>query len=274
MTAAAALAIDQVGVAYRTRRGQLRALADCSAQIAAGELHVIVGPSGCGKTTLLGAIAGFQPVAAGEIWLDGKLLCAAGRPARPGADRLVVFQHSTLFPWRTVLANVSYGPLVQGRCPRVQARQLALERLRLAGLADVANRYPAELSSGAQRRVEIVRALVNDPKVLLLDEPFRGMDAITRGIMHQALLELYDRAATTVVFITHDIEEAVFLGSHVSVMSARPGSVKATVTIDLPRPRDIAVRASARYGELVAQILEQVRTEAARAFATGDRDVA
>lgn len=274
MTGPAALGIDRVSMSYQTRRGRLSALAGCSAEIAAGELHVIVGPSGCGKTTLLGAIAGFHGIAAGEIRLDGKVLCAPGKPAEPGADRVVVFQHSTLFPWRTVLANVTYGPVVQGRCSRAEARQLARERLRLAGLSDLEDRYPAELSSGAQRRVEIVRALVNDPKVLLLDEPFRGMDAITRGIMHEALLELYERAGTTIVFITHDIEEAVFLGSHVSVMSARPGAVRATVTIDLPRPRDIAVRASARYGELVAEILDEVRGEATRAFAAGDREVA
>jgi NitT/TauT family transport system ATP-binding protein len=173
-----------------------------------------------------------------------------------------------------VLANVTYGPLVQGRCSRAQARALAAERLRQAGLAGLAERYPAELSSGMQRRVEIVRALINDPKVLLLDEPFRGMDAITRGIMHEALLALFDRAGTTVVFITHDIEEAVFLGSHVSVMSARPGAVKATVEIGLPRPRDISVRSSARYGELVAEVLGHVRGEASRAFQAGDREVA
>jgi NitT/TauT family transport system ATP-binding protein len=275
MTVAAALSVVRVSMAYPTRRGQVQALRDCSAEIAAGDLHVVVGPSGCGKTTLLGAIAGFHGIAAGEIRVDGRLLCGPGAPqAAPGADRVVVFQHSTLFPWRTVLANVTYGPLVQGRCSRADARELARERLRLAGLAGLEERYPAELSSGTQRRVEIVRALVNDPSVLLLDEPFRGMDAITQGIMHEALLELYDRAGTTVVFITHDIEEAVFLGSHVSVMSARPGAVKATVEIDLPRPRDITVRSSARYGELVAEVLGQVRGEATRAFEIGDREAA
>jgi NitT/TauT family transport system ATP-binding protein len=275
MTAAAALSVAGVSMAYDGRRGQVQALKDCCVDIAAGELHVLVGPSGCGKTTLLGAVAGFHAIAGGEIRLDGRLLCGPGVPqAAPGADRLVVFQHSTLFPWRTVLANVTYGPQVQGRCTRRQARELARERLSQAGLAGLEERYPAELSSGTQRRVEIVRALINDPKVLLLDEPFRGMDAITRGIMHEALLELYDRAGTTVLFITHDIEEAVFLGSHVSVMSSRPGAVKATVQIDLPRPRDITVRSSARYGELVAQILGEVRGEASRAFEAGDREAA
>src|SRR5262249_9838063 len=155
MSASAAISIGQVSMAYPTRRGHVSALADCSAEIAAGELHVIVGPSGCGKTTLLGAIAGFHGIAAGEIRLDGKLLCAPGRPAEPGSDRVVVFQHSTLFPWRTVLDNVGYGPVVQGRCSRAEARQLARERLRLAGLADAEHQYPAELSSGTQRRVEI-----------------------------------------------------------------------------------------------------------------------
>lgn len=275
MTGAGALSVDNVSKSYRTRRGSVRALADCTLRIAPGELHVLLGPSGCGKTTLLGAIAGFHGISNGEIRLDDRVLCAAAKsPAPPGSDRVVVFQHSTLFPWRTVLENVVYGPTVQGRRSRADARKLAHERLAQAGLAHLANEYPSELSSGIQRRVEIVRALVNEPKLLLLDEPFRGMDAITRGIMHEALLEFYDRAGTTVLFITHDIEEAVFLGGRVSVMSARPGTIKTTFEIDLPRPRDLEVLSSSRFGELTADVLEEVRDEAGRAFAAGDREAA
>lgn len=268
----AAVRVQRVSMEYATKQGPVAALADCSVDIAAGELHVIAGPSGCGKTTLLNAIAGFQGVTAGEIHLDGELLSAPGVEPAPGADRVVVFQHSTLFPWRSVLDNVAYGPIVQGKLSRSDARALARQRLAQAGLAAVADRHPAQLSSGMQRRVEIVRALINDPKVLLLDEPFRGMDAITQAMMHESLLEMYDRVGTTVVFITHDIEEAVFLGSRVSVMTARPGTVKTTIEVDLPRPRDVDVRVSARFAELVEDVLAGVHDEASRAFAAGDRE--
>jgi sulfonate transport system ATP-binding protein len=271
---AASLQIEDVSKSYRSQSGELLALSSCSIEIAPEELHVIVGPSGCGKTTLLNAVAGFQGIDGGVIRLGGETLCTAERPAEPGADRVVVFQHSTLFPWRTVLDNVTYGPVIQGRRSRAEARSLARERLSQAGLAGLEDRYPAELSSGAQRRVEIVRALVNEPRVLLLDEPFRGMDQITRDLMHEALLELYDRARPTVLFITHDIEEAVFLGSRVTAMSARPGRVKATIEIDLPRPREAGLRASARFNELLADVLSLVHDEASRAFVAGDREAA
>ena len=242
MSSAGALTLNAVSKSYDTARGALPAVQECSMELAPAEFRVIVGPSGCGKTTLLNAIAGFHHITGGEIRLDGKVLCNAQAPqAKPGADRVVVFQHCTLFPWRTVLDNVTYGPVVQRRLSRSDARALASQRLAQAGLAGLEDRYPAALSSGTQRRVEIVRALVNEPKVLLLDEPFRGMDAITRSIMHEALLELYDRARTTILFITHDIDEAVFLGSRVSILSSRPGRVKATIDIDLPRPRDVGV---------------------------------
>ncbi len=261
-SAAGRLELSAVSKAYETERGALPAVEECSMTIEPAEFRVIVGPSGCGKTTLLNAIAGFHHITGGEIRLDGEVLCDAGSPqATPGADRVVVFQHSTLFPWRTVVDNVAYGPLVQGRLSRAAARDLARERLAQAGLAELGDRYPQTLSSGAQRSVEIVRALVNEPKVLLLDEPFRGMDAITRGIAHEALLELYDRARTTVVFITHDIDEAVLLGSRVSVLSSRPGRVRATVDVDLPRPRDIEVLSSPRFAELAAAVLALIDDE-------------
>jgi NitT/TauT family transport system ATP-binding protein len=272
---AGALSVRGVSKSYPTRRGDVVALTDCSLEIAPGELHVLLGPSGCGKTTLLGAVAGFHGITDGEIRLDGEPLCRPGAPpVPPGADRVVVFQQSTLFPWQTVLENVTYGPVVQRRLSRGDARALGRERLGQAGLREVEDRYPSELSSGTQRRVEIVRALVNEPKLLLLDEPFRGMDAITRGIMHETLLEFYDRAGTTVLFITHDVEEAVFLGSRISIMTARPGTVKTTVDIDLPRPRDIEVLGSGRFGELMADVLAEVRDEASVAFAAGDREAA
>jgi NitT/TauT family transport system ATP-binding protein len=261
----AALSIRAAGKAY----GDVVALEACSLEVEPGELHVIVGPSGCGKTTLLNAIAGFHGLTSGAILLDGE-----PAPATPGGDRVVVFQQSALFPWRTVLDNVIYGPVVQRRLSREQARALAREKLAQAGLADVAGQYPAQLSSGVQRRVEIVRALVNEPRVLLLDEPFRGMDRLTRSVMHESLLEFHARARVTVLFITHDIDEAVFLGSRVSVMTTRPGRIKRTIAIDLPRPRDYRALTEPRFVELSEQVADAVRGEARLAFAAGERELA
>ena len=242
--------------------------------IAAGELHVIVGPSGCGKSTLLGAVAGFTDITSGRIDLDGQLLCGPARPtAGIGPDRVVVFQDSTLFPWFTVVDNVGYGLVTQRRMRRSDAAGITLERLREVGLGDIADSYPGELSSGVQRRVEILRALVMEPAVLLLDEPFRGMDAISRSAMHDALLQIYDKSAVTVLFITHDIEEAVYLGSRVTVMTTRPGRVKTTIDIDIDRPRDRGIITEPHFSQLVGQASEAVRDEARRAFDAGEREV-
>jgi NitT/TauT family transport system ATP-binding protein len=260
-----ALSIRGAGKAY----GDVVALEGCSLDVEPGELHVIVGPSGCGKTTLLNAIAGFHQLTGGGIAIDGE-----PAPAEPGGDRVVVFQHSALFPWRTVLDNVIYGPVVQRRLTRAQARTLARAKLAQAGLADVAGHYPAQLSSGVQRRVEIVRALVNEPRVLLLDEPFRGMDHLTRSVMHESLLEFHARAGVTVLFITHDIDEAVFLGTRVSVMTTRPGRIKRTIDIDLPRPRDYRALTEPRFAELTEEEARAVRGEARVAFAAGEREAA
>ena len=269
-----ALEIDAVSKSYPTRDGSLLALDSCSIAIAPQELHVIVGPSGCGKTTLLNAVAGFQEIDGGEIRLDGELLCAPGHAAaarRRPRRRLPAFDPLPLAHGarQRHLRADDPGPAL--------ARRGAGARPRAAGAGGTGGArgpLPEELSSGAQRRVEIVRALLNEPRALLLDEPFRGMDQITRGIMHEALLELYDRARPTVLFITHDIEEAVFLGSRVTVMSARPGRVKATLEIDLERPREPGLRASARFNELVADVVAVVHDEASRAFEAGDREAA
>jgi NitT/TauT family transport system ATP-binding protein len=269
-----ALVFDAVGKAYRTASAPVLAVEDFSLDIAAGELHVIVGPSGCGKSTLLGAVAGFTDITSGRIDLDGQPLCGPGRPtAEIGPDRVVVFQDSTLFPWLTVADNVGYGLVAQRRISRGDAGGIARERLQEVGLGDIAHSYPGELSSGVQRRVEILRALVMEPAVLLLDEPFRGMDAISRSAMHDALLQIYDKSAVTVLFITHDIEEAVYLGSRVTVMTTRPGRVKTTIDIDLDRPRDRGIITEPEFRELVGEVSEAVRDEARRAFEVGEREM-
>jgi NitT/TauT family transport system ATP-binding protein len=251
------------------------AVQDCSIEIAPGELHVVVGPSGCGKTTLLNAIAGFHSISSGEIYLDGELLCGSDKPqAAPGADRVVVFQNGALFPWKSVLDNITYGPIIQKRMTKDEARDLARDKMTEAGLTGLENAYPGELSSGMARRVEIVRALVNDPKVLLLDEPFRGMDNLTKSIMHEALLEIYDRNQVTIFFITHDIEEAVFLGSRVSVMTTRPGKIKESIEVDIPRPRDYRVLTSDVFRGLIGRVVDAVHDEAQKAFEAGEREMA
>jgi NitT/TauT family transport system ATP-binding protein len=267
------LTMTEVGKVYHGARGEVAAVDGCSLELAPGELHVIVGPSGCGKSTLLSAVAGFTDITSGRIELDGQLLCGPGRPtASPGADRVVVFQDCTLFPWRTVADNLAYGPEVQGQGRR-EARAAARERLAGAGLADIADRYPGELSSGLQRRVEILRALANDPSVLLLDEPFRGMDALSRASMHQALLQMYDSSGVTVLFITHDVEEAVLLGSHVSVMTTRPGRIKSTVEVGLDRPRPHDIVTTRRFRDVLAEVSDEVRVEALRAFESGEKEM-
>lgn len=269
------LSIRNVSKVYDPEKTSVAAVLDCSIEIAPGELHVIVGPSGCGKTTLLNAIAGFHSITAGEIYLDGELLCGPGKPqAAPGADRVVVFQNGALFPWKTVLDNITYGPIIQERMKKEEARDLARDMMVMAGLSGLEDCYPGELSSGMARRVEIVRALVNDPAVLLLDEPFRGMDDLTKSIMHESLLEIYDQTQVTFFLITHDVEEAVFLGSKVSVMTTRPGQIKASFKVDIPRPRDYRVLTTDVFRGLIGQVVDVVHDEAQKAFEAGEREMA
>jgi ABC-type nitrate/sulfonate/bicarbonate transport system ATPase subunit len=269
-----ALSIRSVGKVYDPDGASVLALDDVSLEVGAGELCVVVGPSGCGKTTLLNCIAGFDTVSAGAIALDGVVLAAPGRKLAPGADRMVVFQAGALFPWKTVLWNITCGPVLSGRLARGEAEAQARALLARVGLAGIETQYPVELSGGMKRRVEIIRALLNDPTVLLLDEPFRALDALTKSVMHEALLELYDLSRKTIFFITHDLEEAIFLADRVAVMTTRPGRVKKLITVDLPRPRDYRLLSTRRYGELKAEALEAIHEEALKAFAAGERELA
>lgn len=272
--ASGAISIRNVSKIYDPLGVNVLAVDNCSVEIAPGEFCVVVGPSGCGKTTLLNAIAGFHDITQGEILLDGKAICTPTFTAEPGADRIVVFQNGALFPWSTVLDNVAYGPTVQGVLRAREARERAQELLAELGLPDIANRYPNELSSGMRRRVEIARALINDPKVLLLDEPFRAMDALTKGVAQEFLLQVFDRIRKTVFFITHDLEEALFLADRVLVMTTRPGRIKRTLEVDFERPRNFHMRASKRYLELKSEVFAAVREEAAKAFQAGEREFA
>jgi NitT/TauT family transport system ATP-binding protein len=270
-----ALSIKNVTKIYDPTGVNVMAVDDCSMEIAAGEVCMIVGPSGCGKTTLLNAIAGFHSITEGSIHLDGELLCGPERPkAEQSAERMVVFQHGALFPWKTLQENVAYGPTVQKALSPSQAMEKGGQMLAEAGLGNFIKKFPGEVSSGMARRAEIVRALINNPKVLLLDEPYRAMDALTKQIMHESLLETYDRTGVTIFFITHDLEEAIFLGDKVHIVTTRPCQLKKTVEVKIPRPRSYETQSSEKFRKLLVEVNDAVHEEAVKAFKAGEREMA
>jgi NitT/TauT family transport system ATP-binding protein len=222
--------IEAVDVVFGQGQRRTEAVRELSLRVRPGEFVSLIGPSGCGKSTLLNVIAGFTAPSAGRVELDGA-------PVRgPGPQRGVVFQQYALFPWLTVLGNVEFGLRALGLV-RERRREIALGLLERSGLADFAQHYPEQLSGGMRQRVGIARALATDPAVLLLDEPFGALDAQTREVMQEILLDSWQRSRPSVLFVTHDIEEAVFLSDRVYVMSARPGRVRAELVIGLERPR-------------------------------------
>lgn len=268
------LSLRNVQKVYDPLGKAIVAVDGCSIEIRPGEFCAIVGPSGCGKSTLLNAVAGFDTITEGEILLDGECINSSKIMPKPGPDRIVVFQHGALFPWATVLENMIRGPIVQGKMTKAQATIRARELLAQVGLSTIENRYPAGMSSGMCRRVEIVRALMNDPRVILLDEPFRGLDALTKTVVHNALLEMYEMNRKTVLFITHDLEEAIYLADRVLVMTTRPGSIKQTIFVDLPRPRPTELLGKEEFLQLKEEAIAAVHEEAVKAFEAGEREMA
>ena len=268
-----AIRIDDVVKVYDPDGAAVIAVDHCSIDIPAGEICMIVGPSGCGKTTLLNAIAGFHSVTSGSIYLDDELLCGPGKPqATPGSDRIVVFQNGALFPWKTNLENIAFGPLMKKDLGKKEIYEKARNMMADAGLSGTENNYPGELSSGLRRRVEIVRALMNDPKVLLFDEPYRALDSLTKSVMHEALLEIYYRNKVTIFFITHDLEEAIFLGHRLIIMTSRPCKPKKIMDVDIPHPRDYSVLTSSRFRELMDEAKDVVHEEARKSFEAGETE--
>ncbi len=227
--------------------GDVVALHDVNFEVRQGEFVTVVGPSGCGKSTLLRILAGLARATQGEVSLGGRVVSG------PTRDVGVVFQAPVLLPWRTVLQNVLVPAEVQGRDLKV-ARERALHYLDLVGLTAFATKYPSELSGGMQQRVGIARALVNDPMLLLMDEPFGALDAMTRETMNLELLKLKERTGATIMLVTHSIPEAVFLGDRVVVMSPRPGRVTQVVEVDLPGPRTLDLINTERFGTYVSGI--------------------
>lgn len=275
MTKSGAISINAVQKIYDPENAAVHALENCTCEIPAGRFIAMVGPSGCGKSTLLNMIAGFDTPSKGTIQLDGKLLADPSTHTRPDSDRVVVFQNGALFPWKTVLENIAYGPIVQKKLTREHAESEALRLLRKAGnLERIANSFPGQISSGMQRRVEILRALINQPKVLLLDEPFRAMDTVSKSKMHQHLLDIHQRFQTTILLITHDLVEAILLADTVLVMTTRPGTIKLNIDVDLPRPRSNDMIVSEHFTKLQKQAIAAVHEEARKAFERGEKELA
>ncbi len=243
----AAIGLEGVSKTYRTREGDVPSLRPVDLEIGRGEVVAVVGPSGCGKSTLLKLVAGLLPPSAGAIYVSGH------RVTRPHRDVGIVFQSPLLLPWRGVLGNVML-PVQVKRLPRAPHLERARALLRMTGLEAFAAKYPWQLSGGMQQRVAICRALVHDPDILLMDEPFGALDALTRETMNLELQRIQMETGKTVLLITHSIPEAVFLSDRVVVMTERPGAVAATYDVALPRPRALALMGGTEFGELTRQV--------------------
>jgi NitT/TauT family transport system ATP-binding protein len=241
---------------------------DCSFTLEPGQVTVMVGPSGCGKSSIAFLIAGYERATQGKVLLDGK---AVGGPSW---DRLVVFQESALLPWLTTYENIMFGPKARGFNKKEMGKraETLLERV---GLRDFRDKYPIQLSGGMQRRAELARALINDPKVMILDEPFRGLDHMTRGLMQEYFSSLFDETPRTTLFITTDIDEAIFLADRLLIMGSIPTKVHEVIEVDLPRPRDReALLIDLQASQIKERALELLHVEAMKAFAGGSKAAA
>jgi ABC-type nitrate/sulfonate/bicarbonate transport system ATPase subunit len=234
------------------------ALQPTNLEVAHNDFITVLGPSGCGKSTLLRIVAGLDTPTVGQVLLDGQ------RVTGPGADRGMVFQSYTLFPWLTVRENICFGLREKGM-PAADQAEIAGRFISEVGLSGFESHFPKQLSGGMQQRVALARALANDPKILLLDEPFGALDNQTRALMQELLLSIWELHKKTVLFVTHDIDEAIFMANRCAVFSARPGRIKNELQIDLPYPRHYTVKTTARFSELKAQVTEDIRVETLRA---------
>jgi NitT/TauT family transport system ATP-binding protein len=255
----AKLVARDVVIEYWLARSQtlFTAVEGVDLDVLSGEFLAIVGPSGCGKTTFLNAVDGLLPIAGGSLSLDGREIRA------PGPDRAMVFQQPGLLPWRTVLGNVVFGLEAQRRMDGGEALERARQQIELVGLHGFEDAYPLELSGGMQQRVNLARALLTDPEMLLLDEPFAALDAQTRELMQLELLKIWNKTRKTALFITHDIKEAIYLADRVVVFTKRPGRVKTTVDVKIPRPRDLRVKRDPQFLRYEDEIWESIQEELA-----------
>lgn len=259
---AASISVRNVSKSLGDGLGAQKVIEDCSFEIEAGKLTVMIGPSGCGKSTLIRLLAGFAEPTDGEILINGRQIDG------PGVDRLVVFQESALFPWMTTRENIAYGP---------RARSVANEKigpsvdqlLARVGLQAFANKFPAQLSGGMQRRAELARALINDPQVMILDEPFRGLDAMSKELMWSYYAALYEETRNTHFFVTTDVDEAIYLADRVLVMSNFPMKLCKIIEVDLPRPRSMAMLMKDQANRYKLEALNILHEEAMRSFSGG-----
>lgn len=251
------ITIDNVAIAFKQRNCRTTAVENVNLTIKPGEFISLLGASGCGKSTLLNAIAGIVKPSTGQVLIDGQFV----REPNPTCN--VVFQHHSLFPWMTALQNVAFGPKMLGlKAPEA----VAMEFLTLVGLEQFKDCYPSMLSGGMQQRVGIARALATQPPVLLMDEPFGALDAQTRSIMQEELLNIWSQFKTTVVFVTHDVDEAIFLSDRIFIMQSSPGSIKEEISIDLPRPRTPELISSEAYLTLRRKVIALIRQESLKSF--------
>jgi NitT/TauT family transport system ATP-binding protein len=247
--------IQHVSLTYTRGKQTVQAVQDVTLTIHPGEFVALLGASGCGKSTLLNAVAGFLKPTQGEILVDGEPVTA------PGIDRGMVFQQHALFPWKTVEENVAFGLKMRG-VPSYERQAQVRTFLHLVGLEDVTQAYPAQLSGGMQQRVGLARVLINQPRVMLMDEPFGALDAQSRVLMQELLLHLWHEVRTTVLFVTHDVDEAIFLADRIAIMRARPGRLKQELEVPLPRPRTLEMAIDDTFIRLKREALTSIRAEA------------
>ena len=258
------LEVKGVSRVFPGRRGStpVQALSPTDLTLEKNDFVTILGPSGCGKSTLLRIVAGLDRPTTGNVFLEGREVRG------PGADRGMVFQSYTLFPWLTIRENVGFGLREKGM-KDAAVREIVDLYLDRVGLSAFADHWPKQLSGGMQQRTAIARALANDPKILLLDEPFGALDNQTRGLMQELLLGIWEREKKTVIFVTHDIEESVFMASRVVTMSARPGRISSITPVDFPHPRDYRLKADPEFARLRMQLTEEIRAEVIAAASRG-----
>ncbi len=263
--ASAEMTVEQVRKSYGLQPSVKLVLDNCSLVLENRKLTVLIGPSGCGKSTLINILAGYEKPDSGTITLDGQ-------PVKgPGRDRLVVFQETALFPWMTTFQNVCYGPQVRKEMGKKDLHAETMKLLKLVGLEAFADKYPSQLSGGMMRRAELVRALINRPKVMLMDEPFRGLDNMTRELMQEYYVRLFEKNPGTNLFVTTEIDEAIFLADRLIIMSNSPAHIRKVIEINLPRPRHFQMLTSREYLSYKGEALEILHEEAMKAFAMGKK---
>lgn len=254
-----------VGKDYGDEWEREEVIGNLSLDILPGELTALVGPSGCGKSTLVNLVAGFERPDTGQILLDGSPVTG------PGRDRMVVFQESALIPWQTAYENVVFGPKLRGDMTADEMKAEADSLFETVGLVEFKDKYPIQLSGGMQRRAELARAIINHPKLLIMDEPFRGLDAMSRELMQEFFLRLFEKSRRTNLFVTSEIEEAIFLADRLVVLSNRPSSVRTVIDIKLPRPRDFHMLSSPEAYEYKREAMEILHEEALKNFKETDK---